>query len=688
MEIRDFAQAVLFAPDVQDKLLDPGQLTDSAPGTALREIPERPARTAALKLSDGRGMPFPKRFEQASARGLALHFFANHELLAMELMALMLLRFPEAPPAFREDLARTITEEQAHLRLYRARMQALGVGLGDAPVNGFFWRVMKDAPTPLDFVVQMAMTFEQANLDYCVHYGRLFEGAEDAESTELLKRVYEDEVGHVMHGVRWFNAWRPEGQSAWQAYLEHLPDALTPARAKGPVLDIKGRKMAGLDDDFIRHLRVFSASKGRRPRLFVFEPSMEEAFNGPRKQASSAVAALTRDLAPLVGLLGAKDDRVVLDAAPRLDYLEQLDAAGLHYPESQTWDEVWQRAGREDMSADLPSALHPWGFTPDLAEAAQRLCGQIVDMEGIRRWSSKFEARALLQDYLRSPDRPDGALGNDPSALLGTVVHTEAAVIRACAEMPGPMVVKAPFSASGRHRLRLRSGAELTPPELGFIRRMLKRHGTLWVAPWLTRIRDLSVTLAVGAEGHVRLDPPLWLINDAQGAYQGHALAPFTQGLSDRVRRELNEKQNLLAQLKHAAAFVGDALARSGYVGPAGVDMMLFEDEDGQARLHPLLEINPRYTMGHVAQVFRQRLAPRTQGLVRHLSLKEILAAGHTSFAAWSELVRARAPVVSAARGITSGVVFATDPVVAERVVAAFSVAPSLEQAQRQLALA
>ncbi|CAN0561892.1 unnamed protein product, partial [Laminaria digitata] len=255
------------------------------------------------------------------------------------------------------------------------------------------------------------------------------------------------------------------------------------------------------------------------------------------------------------------------------------------------------------------------------------------------------------------------------------------------AEGQGPVIVKAPFSASGRHRLRLRPGVALSPPDLGFVRRMLKRHGALWVAPWLTRLRDLSVTLSVGAEGHVRLDPPLWLINDAQGAYQGHALAPFTQGLSDGVRRQLNERHNLLAQLKHAATFVGEALARSGYVGPAGVDMMLFEDHEGQARLHPLLEINPRYTMGHIAQVFRQRLAPRTQGLVRHLSLKEVQAAGHASFAAWSAVIQAQAPVVSAARGIESGVVFGTDPGVAERVVAALSVAPSLERAQLQLAV-
>ena len=57
----------------------------------------------------------------ASGRGRLLHFFANHELLAMELMALTLLKFPFAEKNFRLGLARTIVEEQKHLRMYVSR---------------------------------------------------------------------------------------------------------------------------------------------------------------------------------------------------------------------------------------------------------------------------------------------------------------------------------------------------------------------------------------------------------------------------------------------------------------------------------------------------------------------------------------------------------------------------------------
>ncbi|MCB9646123.1 MAG: DUF455 family protein [Deltaproteobacteria bacterium] len=278
MELRALAEAVLFSARMDGKLLRPDALTDAAPALALVQLPDAPGRPAGLVLGAGKKAPFPADLTADSGRGLAMHFFANHELLAMELMALMLLRFPDADPAFRMDLARTIAEEQDHLRLYQGRMEALGVGLGDLPVSAFFWQAMRGAPDPLTFVVQMALTFEQANLDYCLHYKARFLAEGDAASADVLEQVYQDEVGHVLHGVRWFNAWRPPGESDWEAYLKRLPAPMTPARAKGPVLDVAGRRRAGLSEDFVRHLAVYSASKGRRPRLWLFEPWLEEAL--------------------------------------------------------------------------------------------------------------------------------------------------------------------------------------------------------------------------------------------------------------------------------------------------------------------------------------------------------------------------------------------------------------------------
>ncbi|MEM7196545.1 MAG: DUF455 family protein, partial [Pseudomonadota bacterium] len=83
-------------------------------------------------------------------RGRLLHFFANHELLAAELMALVLLKFPEAPADFRMGVARTLQEEQMHTRLYMKRLRECGVPFGSEPVNGFFWNSVSTMQTPAD----------------------------------------------------------------------------------------------------------------------------------------------------------------------------------------------------------------------------------------------------------------------------------------------------------------------------------------------------------------------------------------------------------------------------------------------------------------------------------------------------------------------------------------------------------
>lgn len=669
MRIRELAEAVLYGSTLDDKLVRAEALTDEDPGPALETLPERPGRPRGLELDAGPSRRFPKRFEDPDARGMALHFFANHELLAMELMGLMLLRFPHAPPAFRAGVARTIAEEQAHLRLYRDRMQALGVGFGDVAVNGYFWRTMRDAKDPLEFVVQMALTFEQANLDYCVHYRDLFAAAGDEESAALLDAVYEDEIGHVKHGLTWFRRWRePEG-SDWQAYLRHLPAPMTPARAKGPTLDLAGRARAGLDEDFVRRLSVFSASKGRRPRLWVFEPAMEDRIAGTFVD-SPAVAELTRDLAPLMGLLASPDDRLVLEAPPSLGHLEQLTRAGIDFPQTVTWAEVFARARRDELAGDQPAALIPWGPTPDLVEAARKLGCPAPALSPVRRFCDKREARRLLEGLL-SPEDP---VFGPAEELLGTLATSEEEVFGAADAAGRAVLVKAPFSASGRHRVLLRPGEAPSRSARGFVRRALERFGALWVAPWLERIRDLGTTLTVEPSGRVRIDPTLWLLNSDKGAYLGHELAPILTGLDDETRRALNTGGGLVPRLRAAARRAGEALAEAGYVGPAGVDHFVYRRPDGQVRLHPLVEVNPRYTMGHVAHAVRRALASGATGRIRHVTAA---AVAPLTLSAWAAARAEEAPIERDAEGLRSGLVCLTDPTRARRVLAVLEVEPA-----------
>src|ERR1035441_10672309 len=89
MELRDFAEKVLFATTLDEKLQSPVIVTDDRPGSPLLtpEVPGRPAELRFKPQSSGKAdFPGVQRLERERERGRLLHFFANHELLATELI--------------------------------------------------------------------------------------------------------------------------------------------------------------------------------------------------------------------------------------------------------------------------------------------------------------------------------------------------------------------------------------------------------------------------------------------------------------------------------------------------------------------------------------------------------------------------------------------------------------------------
>ncbi len=191
MELREFAERVLFATSLEEKLQRPVNLTDERPGPALA-TPATPGRPLELQFKAAGAardaFPGTRHLENERERGQLLHFFANHELLATELMALVLLKFPEAPAAFRSGVLRTLQDEQEHARLYLQRMRDCRIHFGELPVSGYFWRTVSTMENPLDYVSSLCLTFEQANLDFAQHFSKAFAQAGDAIYGEFVAR--------------------------------------------------------------------------------------------------------------------------------------------------------------------------------------------------------------------------------------------------------------------------------------------------------------------------------------------------------------------------------------------------------------------------------------------------------------------------------------------------------------------
>jgi uncharacterized ferritin-like protein (DUF455 family) len=157
------------------------------------ELPALPQRNQEIAFQNHRTskwkLPNRLQMERPEIRGELLHFFANHELLAIEAMAYAILRWGHQRERFCQDTYRVILQEQEHFRLYQGRMKELGVEFGALPRNDFFWRVIQQLDHFEQYLAVMPLTFEQANLDYAKHFQGLFSEIGDGASADIMQRV-------------------------------------------------------------------------------------------------------------------------------------------------------------------------------------------------------------------------------------------------------------------------------------------------------------------------------------------------------------------------------------------------------------------------------------------------------------------------------------------------------------------
>lgn len=265
MNIYDIAENILLGGNLEDKFLHV-KLTDVDYSKKIIaspfRLPKFPARSAQLQMSDVQAK-FPRKatFHLDDKKAMALHFFANHELMAIEMMAAAILFYDfknnDERILFQKGLLKTIQDEQKHLKLYINRMKEWKLDLGDLPLNDFFWKYMDSLKTAPMFYAAMALTFESANLDFAKYYSNCFKEVDDEKTSQIMHTIYEDELSHVAIGAKWLNQWRGD-KDLWTYYRESLPEFLTPNRAKGINYNQSYRLEAGLDQEFCKELSEFN----------------------------------------------------------------------------------------------------------------------------------------------------------------------------------------------------------------------------------------------------------------------------------------------------------------------------------------------------------------------------------------------------------------------------------------------
>jgi uncharacterized ferritin-like protein (DUF455 family) len=603
------------------------------------------------------------RLEREQERGRLLHFFANHELLATELMALALLRFPDAPAAFRRGLWQTLKDEQRHTRLYVERMRQCGIHFGELPVSGYFWRSVASMESPLDYVTRLCLTFEQANLDFCRHFARGFHAVGDNDTAGLLDGIYRDEIGHVAYGLKWFRRWKNPGESDWNAFCRQLKFPLSPQRAKGFTLNVEGRRAAGLDPAFVAELNVYSQSKGRTPSVFVFNPFAEgrialgNGFTPVKHQAQ-----LAGDLASLPQFLGRADDIVLVPKRPSVEFLSAIKQAGFALPEF-----VELKNGRIDPAGKLAARklgrLRPWAWGPDSVELLRPLFENVSgEARAANQWFNEriagLYSKAWSADFLKKVLAGDFAASSAAESWLctqreiGVAVHSLDAALEAIADIRARghhrVVAKEALGLAGRNAIRLWE-PEVSAAQMQWLARAVQNGRQLVIEPWLERALDFSIQLEMGPR-HLKLCGYTGLRNDPKGQFQANWAEPnYERRIPASVTALFRESPDISGRFQRLYrdifSLLETELREAGFMGPIGVDAFVSRTAQGDYRLKPVVEINPRYTMGRLTLELMKRACPGSHGMFRLVSRVQAQAEGFANFSDYAQALSKRFPL-------------------------------------------
>jgi uncharacterized ferritin-like protein (DUF455 family) len=205
------AAAILATPEPAGKVVLSRALVarwrtgGTAIGDAVRIA--RPARPIRPELRPPREMPKRRNFGSPAGRIALLHALAHIELNAIDLAWDIIARFAaaEMPREFFDDWVDVAAEEAEHFALLNDRLGVLGSAYGELPAHDGLWEAA--ATTAHDLLARLAivpLVLEARGLDVTPEMVLRLERASDLASAAILRRIYEDEIGHVAVGSRWF----------------------------------------------------------------------------------------------------------------------------------------------------------------------------------------------------------------------------------------------------------------------------------------------------------------------------------------------------------------------------------------------------------------------------------------------------------------------------------------------------
>jgi uncharacterized ferritin-like protein (DUF455 family) len=215
---------------------------DTEPSIASLEM--SPGIPDAVELVHPFDVPKRKVTTERGKRAF-LHAIAHIEFNAVNLAWDCVWRFRGMPRAFYDDWVRVAAEEAEHFAMLAERLEQHECSYGDLPAHNGLWEMAEK--TSDNLCARMAMVpryLEARGLDVTPGMIARMDKLNDERSAEILRFIYEQEIGHVEVGTRWFR-WACEADGVEpDAEFARLIEKYLRGHIKGP-FNMEARRAAG-----------------------------------------------------------------------------------------------------------------------------------------------------------------------------------------------------------------------------------------------------------------------------------------------------------------------------------------------------------------------------------------------------------------------------------------------------------
>lgn len=198
--------------------------------------PERPSRPDRPALLEPSAVPRRKINRGTAGRIALLHALSHIELNAVDLAWDIVVRFADTdlPHAFFDDWVGVADDEARHFTLLTSRLADFDATYGDLPAHDGLWDAAIETRHSLAARLAIVpLVLEARGLDVTPMMIGKLRDVEDDISAQILETIYQDEIGHVRAGKRWFSfechRQGKEPEAHWQMLVaRHFRGSLKP----------------------------------------------------------------------------------------------------------------------------------------------------------------------------------------------------------------------------------------------------------------------------------------------------------------------------------------------------------------------------------------------------------------------------------------------------------------------------